>query len=314
MDGCGAERSGARCCEGRELTSRQPLRRLIKTSCHPGLLGLPGRWAGRKIGYRLRYGPRIIIDNPAEYMQSEILRSGVYERRVAEVILAVGKPGDLMLDVGANMGQHSLIAAWHGLRVHAFEPLPRLALRLKANLALNRLEERVSVFESAVSSVEGSATLHEMDRADDGSHSLLASATERQQRDVEVRTVTIDGHLKAHSCGPPAIIKIDVEGAEALVLDGAKQTLHAPDAPVVLLETGHHSASVLGETADTVLNRLLKMGYRVFEIDDGCAYCEELPRPAVWPGSRDYVAVPAGSERIEAVLNKLHGWYSAKAV
>lgn len=281
--------------------SRQPLRRLIKTSCHTGLLGLPGRWAGRKIGYRLRYGPRIIIDNPAEYMQSEILRGGVYERRVADLILAVGKPGDLMLDVGANMGQHSLIAAWHGMRVHAFEPLPRLAVRLKANLALNRLQERVSVFESAVSSVEGSATLYEMDRADDGSHSLLASETERQQSDVEVRTVTIDGHFKAHSCGPPAIIKIDVEGAEALVLDGATQTL-AEGRPVIIVETGDRLAHTLGESAGSVIDRLLRRDYRVFQIPEGHWVAEELPRPPVPGHLCNYVGVPRDSSHVSAVL------------
>ena len=281
--------------------SRHPLRRLIKTGRYPGLAGALGRYWGRAVGYQLRYGPRIIIDDPAEYMQSDILRSGVYERQVAEVILAVGKPGDLMLDVGANMGQHSLIAAWHGMRVHAFEPLPRLALRLKANLALNRLAERVSVFEFAVSAVEGSATLHEMDRADDGSHSLLASGTERIRSEVQVRTVTIDGHLKAQSCGPPAIIKIDVEGAEALVLDGATQTL-SEGRPVVIVETGDRLAHTLGESADSVIDRLLQRDYRVFQIPEGHWIAEELPRPPVPGHLYNYVGVPRDSSHVSAVL------------
>ena len=286
------------------MMSRQPLRRLIKTSCHPGLLGLPGRWAGRRIGYRLRYGPRIIIDNPAEYMQSEILRSGVYERRVAEVILALGEPGDLVLDVGANMGQHTLIAAWHGMHVHAFEPLPRVAARLRANVALNKLQGRVSVFESAVSSSEGTATLHEMEGADDGSHSLLALGAAEHRSAVDVRTVTLDGHLRSEKCGFPALVKIDVEGVEALVLDGAEQTI-GQGRPIVILETGDRLADMLGESAATVIARLLDSSYRVFQMLREGISGEEVPRPPVPRDVCNYIAVPRESKRSPAVLRAL---------
>lgn len=282
------------------------LRKLIKLGKHSGPIGTFGQFVGRRVGWRLKYGPRIIIDNPREYMQSEMLRRGAYEPEVARVLLASIHSGDIFFDIGANAGQHSLIAAHAGASVHAFEPLPRLAQRVRQNARLNGLLELIQVFEQAVSSQCGEVEIFEQPGEDDGSHSIIGTCKQNSSTAIRTPSTTIDEHIRVTGCRPN-VLKIDVEGAECLVLDGAKDLLHAgPAQPIVIIETGDRLANESGESALSVLQRLLDEGYRVWEVPpDGRAEAEEVPRPVVWSGVRNYVAIPHDNERLPRILEAL---------
>lgn len=127
------------------------------------------------------------------------------------------QPGDCVWDVGANVGLYTLAAARRVTprgSVVAFEPIPSNAAALTRHLTLNALDW-VRVERLAVTDHEGSARMMEH-----ASESALNPAGS-----VDVRTITLDAWQARSGGPPPAVIKIDTEGAEALVLVGAAHVI-----------------------------------------------------------------------------------------
>ena len=248
----------------RTLDQRTPYRAVLRQAERHGPVGWVSRWCGRRYGWALPGGARLIIDRPSEWMQSLILKEGAYEPEIAALIRHHVVPGELFVDVGANQGQHSVIAARAGAMVHAFEPLPRLADRVRANAELNGVSGRLVVFGTALGATTGTAYLYENARLDDGSHSLLGGIPAAGVETHQVAVTTLDEHFGGRSLRPH-LVKIDVEGYEAGVLDGAQQTL-ASIRPMVMIETGDRLADQLRESARSVLARLVKAGYRLHRI------------------------------------------------
>jgi len=154
--------------------------------------------------------------------------------------------GAVCWDVGAHFGYHSLGFAALGAQVVAFEPNPHNAARLRANLARNpRLAGRVRVRPEALANIDGPIQfVQSADLAETSSGSHLADAVapapdfiyENFER-VPVTGARADT-LLASGEAPPAVMKIDVEGAEQLVLEGARGLL-LRHKPLLLMEVHH---------------------------------------------------------------------------
>jgi FkbM family methyltransferase len=154
---------------------------------------------------------------------------GSYEPEQTRRFLATLRPGDSVLDVGANAGYYTLLAAARvgpGGNVWAFEPSPRNAAILRRHVALNRLG-RVRVEEAAASDREGTACF-------DGSGGS-GTGHLAEQGGTRVRTLRLDDYCAEHGIVPRAV-KIDVEGAEGEVLAGFESTLAAAR-PYLFLST-----------------------------------------------------------------------------
>lgn len=82
-------------------------------------------------------GVRMRLD-PSQYIDERIFVDGIYERRFLEFLRQRIRPGGVMLDVGANIGNHALYLRDLFSEVHCFEPSPRVAGRLEENIGLNR--------------------------------------------------------------------------------------------------------------------------------------------------------------------------------
>lgn len=140
---------------------------------------------------------------------------------------ATTRPGDVVIDAGANVGAYTLLfAQWVGSRgrVFAFEPAPDARSWLERHLRLNRLTDRVEVIAAAIAARNGAARLG-LDPYG-GASSLFPSGA---AGGVQVRTTSIDAFCEERHI-QPNVIKIDVEGAELDALEGARQTIVA--APV----------------------------------------------------------------------------------
>ena len=156
--------------------------------------------------------------------------------------------GQTVWDVGAHFGYHTLCFAQlvgENGRVFAFEPNPANLLRLRQNLERNaELAKRVVVVPKAAAAQDGHTTLVFSDELENGESScsyvdgaLLPRVPERYlqfQRET-VPTVTLDGFLASGCSAPPSVVKIDVEGAEWLVLQAARRVL-STHAPTLLIE------------------------------------------------------------------------------
>jgi FkbM family methyltransferase len=147
--------------------------------------------------------------------------------------------GGVAVDVGANRGVYAFALSEIAREVHAFEPNPDFA-----HLARHMLAGRAVVHAVALSNTTGRATLF-VPIAEDGSELHLAGSLKNthrqfaQQRVIDTPVKTLDSyHLR-----DVTFIKVDVEGTELEVLEGARSTI-ASDRPVLLLEllSGTHSA------------------------------------------------------------------------
>ncbi len=160
---------------------------------------------------------------------------GIYEPHVQQALEYWLAPRGVFYDVGANTGYFSLLTclrAGQGGCVYAFEPLPENIRRMESMLAENRLSN-CSLIPAAVSDRSGTALLH-FD-ADSNTPSLIGSGSGRS---FQVRTITLDEF--SQSARWPDLVKVDVEGAETLVLAGAARLLACDRSPVWIVEV--HSA------------------------------------------------------------------------
>ncbi len=187
------------------------------------------------------------------------------------------QPGDDVLDIGSNLGIFAtMMGAKVGAkgRVFAFEPSARIASDLRRVLALNELQQ-VTVTEAAVSNQNGEATFCDIQEGDvrrEGSHlseaTLDRSFSGLKQKAVTVKTIVADDFVAEHKIRP-TLIKIDVEGAEFLVLAGLEKTIGAHK-PKLVIEFHPDGAGVFDHGKLTAY--LKKFGYE-FKIESKTYYC-----------------------------------------
>ena len=155
-------------------------------------------------------------------------------------------PWSLILDVGANHGEMLL---WPELprnaRVYAFEPNPALVPLLRRSLADSGVA--AEVVEAAVGATDGRIALH-LDRRWSGTSSLVAANTSGDYRTVEVPVTRLDSvlaGLDGPAPGDSLLVKIDVEGLEAEVLQGLRPALNRWDRVAVMVEVHRLPAETL---------------------------------------------------------------------
>ena len=196
---------------------------------------------------------------------------GLHEPNEMGFVLHFLRPGDVFYDVGANVGSYSLLAAAAGAHVHAFEPSPATAAWLRRNIDANGLHETVRVHECALGAAPGRAQLTR--GADDTTNHVLGAGEQAAAVD-EVRMDTFDACFDA---ARPGFAKIDVEGFESQVLEGATTALASPNLLGLVLENG------LGRRYGPrhAVERLVAAGYGCYRYDAKARQLE----PAV-PGRR----------------------------
>lgn len=196
----------------------------------------------------------------SEYLQGQLYYYGYYEKHLSQLIQETLSPGSVMVDVGANIGTFTLLAASLGATCHSFEASPENCAALRRNIALNKFHG-ITVHECAVSDRQGEATffLYEETgaRKSCGENALFRRGAGRE---IRVPMETLDSAL----CGLSRIdfIKSDVEGADFLVLCGARAIL-SEFHPIVVLEATEELASELGGSVRQILETLWEHGYEI---------------------------------------------------
>lgn len=153
-------------------------------------------------------------------------------------------PSATLLDVGSSTGCFSLLSRHHpDLKVYAFEPVLLTYVVLRENIHLNSLNEQVQAYNVAVSNYDGKGTLHTViDDAGKGVSIVDGSpAAHKAVEDSEIEVMTIDAFCALHDIRP-TMIKIDTEGQEKFVLEGAKRTIEKYK-PFLLFEYSQENAN-----------------------------------------------------------------------
>ena len=162
---------------------------------------------------------------------------GLYEPEAMQSIRRLVNAGDCCIDVGANLGYYTIsLANWVGPSglVAAFEPFPGNFAILEKNVHLNRLQN-VILEPSALSDCKGSLELiYGAGEQFSATPSVAGYAVEGNRVSIKVPTCRLDDYVAGLGRAPD-FIKIDVEGAELTVLEGARRTLAAVR-PILLVE------------------------------------------------------------------------------
>lgn len=172
-------------------------------------------------------------------------------------------PGSLVIDVGANVGSSTLaLAEWTGPGGHviALEPEPRNAAELRRVIARAGRAGTVTVLEAAASDKPGRLNLAV--NADNPADHRLADSG------LGVEAVTLDALAERHAVRPVSVLKIDVQGAEPLVLAGAARLL-ADHRPAVMMELFGEGLAAFGRTPADLVAWMGERGYAAHLIERG---------------------------------------------
>lgn len=191
---------------------------------------------------------------------------GRYEPNEMFAMAQLIRPSMCVVDVGANAGIFTLMAArlaGPGGSVHAFEPSPRDRERLQANVALNALPN-VSVHAMALGRAAGKAVLAVSAAAHPGHNTLGGFAYKEDARaySVEVEVMSLDDFARSAGLTRLDLLKIDVEGSETAVLEGAQESLRK-FRPVIVAEAADASLRQMGSSANELIALLRASGYDV---------------------------------------------------
>ena len=193
------------------------------TSIHSG----PGK------GLWIHLNPRYEM----EYLE------GGYEAPVERILLSNLRPGTVFYDVGAHIGVFSLIAARNldaRGSVFVFEPDPSNVLRIKEHVSRNQLDA-IQIIPKAVCSTVGRLRFQRASFQSSMNRGVLVEdASAAEESTIEVESTTLDAVAREYAL--PNLIKIDVEGSEAAVLQGSEEIFRS-ERPLLVCEIHHEQAS-----------------------------------------------------------------------
>jgi FkbM family methyltransferase len=192
---------------------------------------------------RLVNGQRIFVDPRDIHVGQQLMMHGVWEQQFTGIIRRLIRRGQTCIDVGANYGYYSLLfarLAGAGGQIVAFEPNPFVFTLLQRSFAANGLNgagmAAATAHQVALGAAPGEATLHFHPQSYGGGTVHPADALPEQDGlvSVAVRVATLDSYSIAPS--RPIFLKIDTEGAEYAVLQGARATIAAAADLAMMIE------------------------------------------------------------------------------
>ena len=216
----------------------------------------------------LVHGHRLRLHDPAvdRWISAPLSRGQLYEPFETDLLLGQLHSGDVVLDVGANLGYYTLLFArrvGHTGKVFAFEPDPDNFSLLQANIARNGYDNVILV-RKAASDLSGTAQLYRS--ADNqGDHRLYD--TDGKRPSVAVESITLDEFFADYS-GPIHLVKIDIQGTESAALDGMVGLLRRCGPVTLATEFWPLGLRRAGSSAERYLAQLTKLGLRLYHINE----------------------------------------------
>ena len=189
----------------------------------------------------LKYGGLKMPCDLAETLQRQFYFFGTYvlEEKILDQWMKAAKGARVIFDVGANVGIYSLaaLAAEPNAIVHAFEPTPELADKLRETAKLNRLDECLIVQETAVFSGSGQAILRRYRGGNGENEGMNYVCTDTGEAGAErVSAICLDDYCDKHDIAQIDLLKLDVQGQEHAVLRGAEGLVRSGRLDTVFME------------------------------------------------------------------------------
>ena len=211
---------------------------------------------------RMKNGLYLYLDPQDESVGAHLITRGYWENWVYSVVCHIVKPGDHVVEVGANFGYYTTAMARlvgpEG-RITTLEANTHLAGLIWKSLNFNNFLARVEIIAKAASDQAGTAAFRSS-RSNAGGGSTLPGASPEDPEITIVETVRLDDVVQ----GSPRVIRIDAEGSELLILRGAERLLQRPDV-VICMEWDIYQMASRGDV-NAFADWLSSLGFRFWRI------------------------------------------------
>jgi FkbM family methyltransferase len=210
-----------------------------------------------------RDGTFLVVKN--DNLSQNLLQGKEWEPHISRLFEKLLRPGDCIVDAGASFGFHAIHSArvvGRQGRVYAFEPQRPVFELLTANCILNRCQQ-VRAFHTALSHQQGIVRLSAVDYGMEGVnlgdvHIGPVEGGGEIVRSAPLDSIPIRERIR--------LIKIDVQGAERFVLEGARKRIDT-DRPFLLVEFEEHCLQRFGYNSQTLFELIRSLGYEIFFLD-----------------------------------------------
>jgi FkbM family methyltransferase len=197
---------------------------------------------------------------------------GSYGLLIIAAMKRLMKPGGIFVDVGANIGYLSAVAA--GIvgkqgQVHCFEPVPKYFQRLERLVELNP-EHCITVNSEATGEAAGDCTIYVT--RESGQNTMVPAYKSGPEiiSTLKVPVVRLDSYLAERKIGSFSLLKIDAEGFELPVLKGLRNFLeHSKKRPPIICEIAPRAYSLMGRSISELSDYMESYGYQAYDLIDG---------------------------------------------
>lgn len=196
---------------------------------------------------------------PEDKFYYELIITGTIERGTIKFMKKFIHKDDCVFDVGANIGFFTLTMATanENVKVYAFEPLPSTFYRLRQNVIFNYHLKNITINNIAVTDKKDKIKINQFSGLHHG-YSSISQLNRNDFTSFDVSSISIDEFISENEINKIDLIKIDVEGAEELVLKGALYTI-SKFSPSIILEMNEETAFKNNFKSSDLLNYLLSL-------------------------------------------------------
>jgi FkbM family methyltransferase len=252
---------------------------------------IASRLSGTDIVCEWVNGARFFARN-GETGVTQNIYTGLQEFPDMAYLLHVLRPSDLFVDIGANVGSYTILACKGvGASGYAFEPIPATFARLRENMRLNHIEDKVVCLNVGIG--EAPETIRFTARLDTVNHALAAGEVDAEAIDVPV--LMLDSIMQDKH---PSLIKIDVEGYETPVIKGAMETLRNSSLDSVIIELNGSGARYNFQESG-ILDAMLDHGFGTYNYQPFARSLQKLHGKSLQSGNTLFI------RNIDRVMERL---------
>jgi FkbM family methyltransferase len=196
-----------------------------------------------------------------DWSGADISRNKAWEPHITNFLKLNLEPNSVFVDVGSNYGFHTLSLSKYCKHIHSFDPQLVMVNLLKLSIEQNNMKN-ITVRNCALGDTQQSSNITPVDYNHPSIHMGEVGIVREEIGDDKIQIETLD----SFNLGTIDFIKIDVQGYEKFVIDGAKETIEKYK-PIIIIEVEHHQLQKFGYDAVNLFEQLRSLNYEIYHLD-----------------------------------------------